>query len=153
MQGLIDLPTEAHSERWATRFASEVSVPPLVLAFEGDLGAGKTTLIRALLRAWGVVSPIKSPTFSLVESYDCVSFWVHHFDLYRIEDDAELEDMGFRDYFSNNSVCCIEWPKHFLQGGVTLDVSLSVSLKGTGREIATRAWTSEGERLLSLIKE
>ena len=153
MQGVIDLPTEAHSEHWAKRFAREVSRPPLVLAFEGDLGAGKTTLIRAMLRAWGVVSPIKSPTFSLVESYDCAAFWVHHFDLYRIEDDAELEDMGFRDYFSNNSVCCIEWPKHFLQGGVTLDVSLAVGLKGTGREICARAWTSEGERLLSLIKE
>src|SRR3990167_5885979 len=88
-----------------------VLTPPLVLGFQGDLGAGKTTCIRALLRALGITGPIKSPTFSWVESYVLSNDVIHHFDLYRLKDAVCLNTFGFRDYFSEDAICCIEWPE------------------------------------------
>jgi len=84
-QKVIFLPDEKSSIHFAGQLAAYIE-PPSVLTFSGDLGAGKTTLIRAMLRRLGIESPIKSPTFSLVESYTCPQFTVHHFDLYRIHD-------------------------------------------------------------------
>lgn len=79
--------------------------------FQGDIGAGKTTLIRALLRGLGIEGPIKSPTFAIMESYLIENFPVYHFDLYRLAHPEELEFLGWRDCFSGPSLCCVEWPE------------------------------------------
>ena len=81
-----------------------------IIFLSGDLGAGKTFLVRTLLNKWGYTDPVKSPTFTLVESYEFPQFTVNHFDLYRIEDPKELEVIGFQEYFNKQSIVFIEWP-------------------------------------------
>ncbi len=80
-----------------------------VVALRGDLGAGKTALVRTILQALGISGPIPSPTFTLVQSYETPRLLVHHFDLYRIEDESELDELGFDDSLSEGAAL-IEWP-------------------------------------------
>lgn len=83
-----------------------------VIAFSGEMGAGKTTFIQALCRKLGVSAEVNSPTFSLVNQYfTSEGRSVFHFDLYRIEDPAELFDMGYEEYFFSGDICFIEWPE------------------------------------------
>ncbi len=147
---VIDLPTSSASVLFATRLAACLT-SPLIITFRGEIGAGKTTLIRAMLRALGVTSAIKSPTFSLVESYQTARFDVHHFDLYRISDESELEYIGFRDYFSGDAVCCIEWPERVSSGIGKVDVEFSLKIKGNGREAQGHALSDKGVTILTKL--
>jgi tRNA threonylcarbamoyladenosine biosynthesis protein TsaE len=147
---LVNLNNEQASELLAVRLASRLSAP-LILAFSGDIGTGKTTIIRAMLRHLGVQSAIKSPTFSLVESYSCSDVLIHHFDLYRIHYEEELDYLGFRDYFSTNSICCIEWAEHAGRALPKIDMQFHLSIKGAGRHMQISALSVAGEKILACL--
>ncbi|WP_133130938.1 tRNA (adenosine(37)-N6)-threonylcarbamoyltransferase complex ATPase subunit type 1 TsaE [Legionella yabuuchiae] len=147
----FELPSEEDTIRLAKQFASVLRVPA-ILTFQGHIGAGKTTFIRAMLKTLGVGSTVKSPTFSIVETYLLDALQIHHFDLYRIQDEAELEYIGFRDYFSSQSVCCIEWPehgKHFLEG---VDIEFALMTHGGGRRLCIIAKSPLGVEMLSCLE-
>ena len=80
----------------------------MIVTLDGDLGTGKTTLVRGLLRARGIAGPIKSPTYTLVEHYPISSLYFYHFDFYRFTNPYEWESAGISDYFSDDAVCIVE---------------------------------------------
>lgn len=146
----LDLPDEKASVSFASRLASCLS-PSLIMTFSGDLGAGKTTIIRAMLKCLGVQSAIKSPTFSLVESYVCHDLLVHHFDLYRIHHEEELDYLGFRDYFVPGSICCIEWAENAGKALPNIDIRFKLNMKGAGREVQIMALSTAGKEILARL--
>lgn len=146
----IDLPDEKASQEIAARLAACLSAP-LIVTFRGDIGVGKTTFIRAMLHSLGVKSVIKSPTFSIVESYQGTNLQINHFDLYRIRDEIELDEIGFREYFSNNALCCIEWPEQAPTYLAKVDVGVKLSIKGGGRSMQIEAFSSSGRIALSCL--
>lgn len=102
------LPDEAATLALGAAIA-RVLRPGMTVFLEGNLGAGKTTLTRGILRGLGFTGRVKSPTYTLVEPYTVSNLYLYHFDLYRFGDPSEWEDAGFRDYFNPQSVCLIEW--------------------------------------------
>ncbi len=113
------------------------ALPEKCLVFlHGDLGAGKTTLVRGFLRAAGYQGTVKSPTYNIVEEYKINKRLFLHFDLYRLVDPEELEWIGIRDYLQEQSVCFIEWPEQGKGYLDTPDVMLSLTTDGAGRNIS-----------------
>ena len=96
-------------EALGATIVSDLSIPAVIYLY-GDLGAGKTTLVRGALRKLGHHGLVKSPTFTLVETYSFPSLEVYHFDLYRISDPEELDYIGIREFSNGPSICFIEWP-------------------------------------------
>lgn len=122
-----------------------------VVYLEGDLGMGKTTIVRGILRGLGYEGPVKSPTYTIVEPYDFVGLEVFHFDLYRVTNAEELEYMGIRDYFSAAGLCLIEWAE--MGAGVLpeADVVVSLALLPQGRKVSITSNTERGNSALGLI--
>ena len=102
--------TPAQMEALGARIIQQLSTPAIVY-LSGELGAGKTTLVRGALRSLGYQGLVKSPTFTLVESYSLPAYQIHHFDLYRISDPEELDFIGIREYASESSILFFEWPQ------------------------------------------
>ena len=109
--------------------------PGMLIFLIGDLGAGKTTLVRGVLSGIGHEGSVKSPTYNLVESYCINQQSIYHFDLYRVTDAEELEYMGIRDYINDESICFVEWPD---KGDGVLpqpDIKIEIQINGSERNL------------------
>jgi tRNA threonylcarbamoyladenosine biosynthesis protein TsaE len=136
---------------------AEVIVPGLTVYLHGDLGAGKTTLVRGLIHALGYAGKVKSPTYTLVENYpiqtSVSTFNIYHFDLYRFNDDEEWEAAGFRDYFNDESVCLIEWPEKAAHVLPLPDINLTFTILDQHRKITLDATTEKGWQCLTRLQK
>ena len=149
----IALADASATTRVGSAIASELRAG-MVVTLEGDLGAGKTTLVRGALRALGVEGAIKSPTFALVEHYPLSSIYFYHIDFYRFAESAEWETSGLADCFRADSVCFVEWPERVAGMLPPADLSLALSFAstdGAGRTLAVRPNSESGERCVSAI--
>ena len=125
--------------------------PGMVIHLRGDLGAGKTTLARGLLRGLGYEGRVKSPTFTLLEPYKFSRLNLYHFDFYRFLDPEELDDAGFREYFNPQSACLIEWPEK-APDLPPADLDITLDPAPEGRAVTLTAQTEIGRRCLDSLK-
>ncbi len=124
----------------------------MVVTLRGELGSGKTTLVRGVLRARGVEGSIKSPTYTLVEHYPVSSLYFYHFDFYRLANSDEWDDTGFAEYFRRDSVGLVEWPERVAGLLASPDLALSLShARDGGRDLRVEAYTEEGEGCLTAL--
>lgn len=126
--------------------------PGLFLYLSGDLGSGKTTLVRGMLRTLGYVGRVKSPTYTLVEPYSISRLDFYHFDFYRLRNPDEWEEAGFREYFNAASVCVVEWPER--ASGLLPSPVLQLTWRPvpSGREVRLSAHSARGEQLLAALR-
>jgi len=117
------------------------------------LGSGKTIFVRGLLVGLGYIGNVKSPIYIIVESYDLNQYDIFHFDLYRLTDPEELEYLGIRDYFSENSVVLVEWPDKGLGFLPEPDVVIHLKYVDEGRNAIIESKSEKGEQLLHKIVE
>ena len=134
----------------AQRLAARLK-PGMVIYLHGDLGAGKTTLVRGVLNALGYTEKVKSPTYTLVEPYRAAGLDLRHFDLYRLHDEEEWEAAGFRDEFDGHNIFLIEWPEK-VQGLIPrADVGIAFEILAQGRNAEIHANTEMGKQCLEQL--
>jgi tRNA threonylcarbamoyladenosine biosynthesis protein TsaE len=127
--------------------------PGLSVHLKGELGVGKTTLVRGILRGLGWQGPVKSPTYTLLELYEVSRLLLHHFDFYRFHDPREWSDAGFRESFNGRNVSLIEWPE---KAGDLLpppDVAIVLASSGEGRSASLRPRSDPGARFLQRLSQ
>jgi len=144
----LSLPDEAATLGLGAALAPGVA-PGRVLHLQGELGAGKTTVARGLLRALGYEGRVKSPTYTLVELYPLSSLNLYHFDFYRFKDKDEWLNSGFREYFNPQSACVVEWPER--AGGLLPppDLEISLTFQDETRNASLEAHSEAGAAWLS----
>ena len=145
------LPGEADTLALGAELAAYLETG-LVVYLSGELGAGKTTLARGILRGLGYDGRVKSPSFALVEPYKLSRLYLYHFDFYRFTSPRELGEAGFREYFNPESVCLVEWPDNAAGVVPAADIRIEMKIAGSGRQIEIDAETEAGRRCLRQLK-
>tara|TARA_B110001454_G_scaffold78626_1_gene76066 strand:- start:1922 stop:2440 length:519 start_codon:yes stop_codon:yes gene_type:complete len=127
--------------------AAESGIPSVggVIHLHGDLGAGKTSLTRGLMRGYGYEGAVKSPTYTLVEPYEFKYCNIYHFDLYRLSDPEEVEYLGTDDYFAASNLCIFEWAERGSNIIPPADLRINIELEGTGRRLSCQSLSEKGE--------
>lgn len=126
--------------------------PGLVIYLTGDLGAGKTTLVRGLLRALGHTGKVRSPTYSLIEPYTLSRLHLYHFDFYRFAAPDEYLEAGLEEYFLGDGVCLVEWPDKAQPFVAKADVVARLAVDGSGRRLEVKALTEAGRSCTRTMK-
>jgi len=132
---------------FAKRLAAQLK-PGMVIYLQGDLGAGKTTLVRGVLNSLGYTGRVKSPTYTLVEPYRIAGLDLRHFDLYRLQDQAEWDSAGFRDEFDGHNIFLIEWPEHAKGLIPQADLMIVFDILTHGRNVEITGNTLTGRECL-----
>ena len=143
----LHLSDEAATYEAGARLA-RVIVPGLSLYLRGELGSGKTTLARGVLRGLGYSGRVKSPTYTLVELYTVSRLNLYHFDFYRFRDPKEWRDAGFSEYFNDASVRLVEWPEKAAGLLPPADLDIALEFAADGRDLSLRAGTESGRACL-----
>ncbi len=131
------------------QLATQPALRNAFIALQGELGAGKTTLVRHLLRALGVQGRIKSPTYAVVEPHEVAGLAIWHFDFYRFNDPREWEDAGFRDLFASPGLKLAEWPENAAAMLPLADLSVAIDTQADqSRRVTLRAHSATGLALL-----
>ena len=146
----MNLADENATVALAHRLAAQIK-PGMVIYLHGDLGAGKTTLVRGMLNALGYTGRVKSPTYTLVEPYHIAELDLRHFDLYRLHDAEEWEAAGFRDEFDGHNIFFIEWPERALGLIPQADVKIDFEILPQGRQVKIEAATPTGRECLTRL--
>ncbi len=133
------------------RELARIAFAGMQIHLSGDLGAGKTTLVRGFLRGLGHTDTVKSPTYTLVESYNLGTFTIYHFDFYRVRHPDEIELIGFRDYRSDTAICLIEWPEKAGQRIDLPDILIKFTLDADVRKLEINSCTDKGNLLISKL--
>jgi tRNA threonylcarbamoyladenosine biosynthesis protein TsaE len=124
----------------------------LVIGLSGELGSGKTALVRAVLRRLGVQGPVRSPTFSLLELYSISRLNFYHFDFYRFSEPGDFASSGFREFFVPGAVCAIEWPERAGEASFSVDLQIWMQIVEPGRIAQFEALTLAGQACLEETK-
>ena len=148
----VELPDEEATLMLGKKLAKELQ-GGLTILLRGNLGAGKTTLSRGLLRGLGFHGKVKSPTYTLVEPYEFSRFTLYHFDLYRFVDEDEWDAAGFREYFNPSSICLVEWPEKALSLLPAADVEIELEVQPIGRKARIKAHTQQGRLCINSYLE
>ncbi len=133
--------TERELTDWGRRLGRQID-PPLVITIDGDLGAGKTTLARAICEGYGVTEEVTSPTFAIVHAYDAPKSPVHHVDLYRLDDAKGLQNIGWDDLVQADALLIIEWPE---RAGQLLPPHLPIQLRQVPGDASHRVLIAGGQ--------
>jgi tRNA threonylcarbamoyladenosine biosynthesis protein TsaE len=148
----LALPDEAATLALGAALAAQVgddAAAKAVIVLEGDLGAGKTTLVRGWLRALGHAGPVKSPTYTLVEVHAVSGLNLYHFDFYRFNQPEEYLDAGLDEYFAGNGICLVEWPDKAAPYLPAPDLSVRLMVAGDARRADVSAHSERGRQWLS----
>lgn len=152
MQINIILSSEVETLEFGAKLAT--ACPQKCIIFlQGDLGAGKTTLVRGLLRGLGFTGLVKSPTYTLVECYEIENHIIFHFDLYRLTDPEELTYIGLRDYLSQAAIFLIEWPEQGKNQLPSPDLTCYIRHLDTGRQLLISADSECGFKVLQKLSK
>lgn len=145
-------PDERATQSFATALAGQAALRHAFVELHGDLGAGKTTLVRHILRALGVQGRVKSPTYAVVEPYELPDLNIWHFDFYRFSDPREWEDAGFRDIFASPGLKLAEWPEKAAGFIPLADLVIHLeALEDDARQVTLTGQTSTGEALMRAL--
>jgi tRNA threonylcarbamoyladenosine biosynthesis protein TsaE len=148
----LALPGEADTLALGGALAARLA-PGMVIWLEGELGAGKTTLVRGLLRSSGESGPVKSPTYTLVEVHVVSGLNFYHFDFYRFNQAEEYLDAGLDEYFSGNGICLVEWPDkaapYLPAADMRIELRVAFAAAGGGRTVCITAASDKGRTCLA----
>ena len=147
----VHLADEAATLAWGRALATCIE-PGDTIHLEGELGAGKTTLVRGVLRGLGYEGRVKSPTYALVEVYEVSRLHLHHFDFYRFGESREWSDAGFRESFDGRTVTLVEWPEKAMGTLPRADLRVVLTSSHSGRNASWSAISPRGMRMLECLR-